>query len=561
MSGGAGPAGTGGGLSTIAAGPSCVSTCSSDLKQVLCDGMLMEECPGDLACLNGGCSSDPCAAAAAAKGSFGCDFWALKPDVIQPVRGACFAAFVANTWSVPAHIDVTYKGQALPPSFIFLPQGQGKNLTYAPYDPVAGLAPGQVATLFLAHDTQALGIDCPNAPAIDGPAGVNGTGFGHAFHIKADRPVVAYSMFPYGGGSAQATSASLLFPVSAWDDNYVAVSAFAKTQTFGPGVPSLDILAHEDGTQIALLPGVAVVGGGGVASTPANQPLIYSLNAGQFLQIAQVEELTGSPIQSNKPVGVWGAASCLSVPADKNFCDSAHQQIPPVRALGSRYAAVRYRNRKSSNGQEEAPPWRLVGAVDGTQLAYKPFTPQGAPLTLALGEVAQFDSSGGFTVASQDASHPFYFGQYMTGSEVFGGNEGDPEWVNIVPVDQYLSSYVFFTDPTYSETNLVVIRSKNKATMTFDDVELDCAGPLANWQSLADDLEFTRIDLVTGDFESVGNCSNGRHEMKSKSPFGVTVWGWGTLGLTPSTHDVSYAYPGGASVQIINEVVVPAIPD
>jgi hypothetical protein len=45
--------------------------------------------------------------------------------------------------------------------------------------------------------------------------------------------------------------------------------------------------------------------------------------------------------------------------------------------------------------------------------------------------------------------------------------------------------------------------------------------------------------------------------MKSAAPFGVTVWGWGTLGVNPSTHDVSYAYPAGASVKAVNQVVVP----
>ncbi len=43
---------------------------------------------------------------------------------------------------------------------------------------------------------------------------------------------------------------------------------------------------------------------------------------------------------------------------------------------------------------------------------------------------------------------------------------------------------------------------------------LDCAGALNDWQPLGD-LEYTRINLVTGDFEDVGACSNGRHEVHS----------------------------------------------
>jgi len=53
--------------------------------------------------------------------------------------------------------------------------------------------------------------------------------------------------------------------------------------------------------------------------------------------------------------------------------------------------------------------------------------------------------------------------------------------------------------------------------------------------------------------------------MQSASPFGLTVWGWGSAetGVTGDpgySQYVSYAYPAGASVQAINNVVVPPPP-
>ncbi len=53
----------------------------------------------------------------------------------------------------------------------------------------------------------------------------------------------------------------------------------------------------------------------------------------------------------------------------------------------------------------------------------------------------------------------------------------------------------------------------------------------------------------------VNGCTNGRQEIKSTLPFGVTVWGWGTQ--AQQTQLVSYAYPAGAGFQPINTVVVP----
>ncbi|MBK8251849.1 MAG: IgGFc-binding protein [Polyangiaceae bacterium] len=573
QTGGNGPTGTGGtgggtggatssqggfggiGIGGSAVGGSCGYSCTADLKKVIdCNGQVIQECSSDQGCANGQCINDPCEAAKQSSSSYGCDYWALKTDIISDASGACFAAFVANTWTSPVKISVERNGQMLPvANFARIPSGQGQGLQYAPYDANQGLPPGEVAILFLSRDTFGFLPDCPAPAAVAGESGVIGTGRGSAFHITTDRPVVAYQILPFGGGQSAATSATLLLPTSVWDTNYVAVNAYPASQV-APGVPSLDILAYEDGTEVTILPNNQIVGGPGVVGSPPNQAVVYSLQRGEYVQISQGAELSGSPIQSNKPVGVWGGASCLNVPVNAYYCDSAQQQIPPVKAMGNEYVSVRYRAR---NGQaDEQPPWRIIGMVDGTALTYEPFPPPGAPSTLSLGQVFEFNASGPFIVRSQDADHPFYVAGYMTGGEAFGG-EGDPEWVNVIPAAQYLDSYVLFTDPTYSETELVLVRKPSKDGQ-FADVVLDCAGPVQGWQPIGP-YQYTRVDLVTGDFQNVGNCSNGRREIKSDLPFGVTVWGWGSTKSTLFTQHVSYAYPAGASVAKINEVVV--VPD
>jgi hypothetical protein len=511
-----------------------------------CHGQVVETCSSSEECVGNACI-DPCADAAAEKSSSGCDFWALKTDIISAGSGACFAAFITNTWDSPVHISVAYDGQTLQTeNFARIPVGQGASLTYSPYDAAAGLPPGEVAILFLSRGSGSLPA-CPIPAAVQDVA-VSGTGRGKAFHITTDRPVAAYQILPYGGGSVAATSATLLLPVSVWDTSYMAVNAYRKSAVVADARPSLDILARVDGTAVTITPKVPILAGAGVAGSAANQPVTYTLNAGEYVQISQNEELTGSMIQATQPVAFFGAASCLNVPVNAVACDSAHQQIPPINALGNSYVGVRYRGR--GGGQNESPPWRLVGAVDGTLLTWQPSAPTGAPTTLSAGEVAEFNATGPFQVSSQDIDHPFYAAAYMTGGSAFSG-EGDPEWVNIIPPQQYLSQYVLFTDPTYSETNLVVVRQPDQSGV-FADVTLDCAGTLTGWQPVGD-YEYTRVDLVTGNFQDVGNCSNGRHEMSSTQPFGVTVWGWGSAATGGVfTQYVSYAYPAGASVKKIN---------
>jgi hypothetical protein len=154
--------------------------------------------------------------------------------------------------------------------------------------------------------------------------------------------------------------------------------------------------------------------------------------------------------------------------------------------------------------------------------------------------------------------HPFMMFAYMSGSQasfLSMLSYGDPDMVLSVPPQQYQNDYVFFTDPTYPETNLVIVRDKN-AMMGFDDVTLDCAGVLTGWQPVGN-YEWTRIDLSSHNFVGQNGCNNGRHEIKSNSPFGLWVWGWGTPETTTFTANVSYGYPGGMSLHQINTVVIP----
>jgi hypothetical protein len=578
---------TGPGLNLEGAAVPCSSShCSSDLHSLVdCNGNVLKTCPP-----NEGCSGTSCVPACQAaednKSSLGCDYYAVDPDILTGPgggKGACFVAYVANTWDSPVTLSVDYAGTTLDAStFAYIPSGSGMGITFAPL--AGGMIPaGQVAILFLADlpgssAGPGLKITCPASvtPAITTmDAAIHGTGVGSAFHIGVTAPVAAYDIFPYGGGQSAMTSATLLLPTSAWDTNYVAVTAYGAGLGIGKiseDSPFVEIVAQEDGTMVTINPVAAIVAKGSVAAAPKGVPTTYAIQTGQVLQFTQSAPLDGSIIQSNHPVGVWGGKTALSI---TSCCDdSAHQQIPPVRALGSEYVGVRYRNRYE--GVEESPPWRVIGAADGTVLTWEPSMPSGAPTSLSLGQVAEFASNGPFVVTSQDAKHPFYVSAHMTGAAEFDPSQktgssapadgrGDAEFVNVVPPDEYLDSYVFFTDPTYPETDLVIVRTKGPEG--FEDVTLDCAGTLTGFLPIGTSgkYEYTRFDLVTGDFVGTGSCNNGRHEIKSTVPFGVTVWGWGSaatgeMGKGFYTQYVSYAYPAGAGVAPINQVVIPSTP-
>ena len=556
--------------------------CSSDLRtQVDCEGKVLVTCPADQGCDgNSGACVPACQAAIDSKGSIGCDYYAVDPDIYSGdgAAGGCFAAFVANTWDTPATLTVEYAGKALDASaFGRIPKGTGSAITYEPL-PGGKIPPGEVAILFLnRHGTNPPGLvtDCPGGitPAVsDIDAAAHGTALGQAFHISTDVPVSAYDILPYGGGKSALTSATLLLPTSAWGTNYVGVDAYREGQA-PLSLPFLEIVAQQDGTMVTINPTANVLAGTNVVAAAKGTATTYALNRGQVLQLEpattgglppSAPSLSGSIVDSNFPVGLWGGKTSMGM---ISCCDdSAHQQIPPVRALGSEYVGVRYRNRY--DGVEEAPPWRVIGAVDGTVLTWDPVIPTGAPSTLARGQVAEFPTNGPFIVKSQDAQHPFYMSAHMTGAGSFdpaqnstsgsgADGRGDPEFVNVIPPGEYMQSYVLFSDPTYPETDLVVVRVK--APSGFKDVTLDCAGTITGWQPVGTSglYEYVRVDLSRHNFQAQGKCDNGRHEMRSAGSFGVTVWGWGSAESGSfSSQYVSYAYPAGASVLPINDVVV-----
>jgi hypothetical protein len=541
--------------------------CSGDLQSVTDGaGVVQKKCPADQGCYKGACVP-ACEAAAKSKGNVGCDFVAATPSFYPSIKPPCFAVFLANNWSKDVKISVARGGSSFDvTSFGRIPDGSA-NASAWPTVPTTGLPPGQVAVLFMSSDPGSANagfkLNCPVAQALAGGTAVVGSGRGTAFTIKTDAPVSAYDILPYGGASSFLPSAELLLPTSAWGTNYVAV----VPQLPSTGGPQWgQVVASENGTTVTINPTSNLPAAGGLPAAPKGTATKFTLNAGEFVQWQPSGEMSGSVVSSDKPVSFVGGTGylCLSGSTSKGGgCDSGHQMIPPVSALGSEYAAAPYVTRRKDLA-EESILYRIVGTVDGTKLVYEPPV-AGAPTALAKGTFGNFEATGPFVVKSQDADHPFYLAQVMSGCNVTSGsrpgatvsilggalNLGDEEFVNLLPPAQFLTKYVFFTDPTYSTTNLVLTRVKGATG--FKDVKVDCLGTVSGWKPMGGSgtYEWVGVDLVRSKV-GVGSCKNGPQVASSDGQFGLMVWGTDTYS--------SYAYPGGGNVGTINTVVVDPVP-
>lgn len=544
--------------------------CSPDLHAVVdSSGNVVTRCPPDQGCANGACVGS-CQAAAKNHGNVGCDFVVPTPMFFPETAQPCYAVFLSNNWTTNVAVKASHGGQPIDVTqFGRIPNGSADPTSW-PLVGAGGVPPGSVAVLFLSTNPQSenggTSLTCPVAAAFNQGTQLTDTGRMQTFHLETDHPVSAYDIMPFGGAKSFLPGATMLLPTSAWGKNYVAVFP-PITVIFGLGSNggplTMQITAAEAQTTVKLVPKDVLWGNMQIPQANPNQVSTYTLGAGETIQwVFASEKMSGSVIQSDKPVSLTTASGelCLSSKTSTGGgCDSAHQQIMPVSALGFEYAVTPYATRRADM-QDESIPYRFVGAVDGTSLTFDPPV-AGAPSSLAAGQMVDFEAIGAFHVTSQDKSHPFLVAQSMPGGLVTSGSRpgwtvdignnglGDEEFTSVLPPQQYQSKYVFFTDPTYGTTSLVLTRVRGDKG--FADVSIDCLGQVSGWKAVGSggDLEYASVDLLRG---GTGACKNGQHVAQSDGRFGLVVWGLDTWS--------SYAYPAGGSVAPINEVVVPATP-
>jgi hypothetical protein len=562
-----------------ASSSSSTTGCTPDLRSIVGeDGSIVEECPTDQGCAAGECIA-ACRAAALSGGSIGCEFWAPEPAFVQngrglPQDGPCYAVFLANAWNRPARINVSRAGKTFDiTTFAKIPKGILPDVHYEPL-PESGLPPDEVAVLFLSHRPGTVNaeksLECPLPPALLADAAIQGSGRGSAFQIVSDTPLSAYDILPYGGALSYLPSATLLLPAKSWGTNSISVAPRGD----GLGSQWALVAAGAEGATLRVAPRAALPGGPSLPSAPSGKVTEYVLGAGESVQWLDVDlagvDVSGAVFESDKPVGLWTGNTYLGIASATSpqggFHDAAHQQIPPVQALGSEYVGPGIVTRLPG-GEPESVPYRLLGVVDGTRLTWDSSAPANAPLTLDQGQVADFETRDFFAVRSQDPEHPFALTQYMPGTPQTGTIDGcgvppsqglkcglgDEDWINLVPPQQFLQRYVFFTDPTYATTNLVLLRARDRGRSEdatgFEDVTVDCLGVVDGWQPVGKSGKYqvSHVDLVRGN-QPVSDCTTSRHVASSKGLFGLLVWG--------TDWAASYGYPAGGNLTPINEVVV-----
>lgn len=468
----------------------------------VCDDGVDNDCNGNADSSDYNCMT-PCEKAAYDRSSVGCVYYAVDTNAL----GGPFAVVVSNIDNaMTANVVIEMKsGTTWSP----VPQGM---FTVAP------------------HSLQTVNLTRRYASGSQLYAG-------GAYRITSDLPVISYQFAPIDGSASFLSDASLLLPISSLDKYYI-VSAWPYGADVGntPRPAHVQIAATEPTTVTVTSP-IATVAGTGAPALQPNVPQSFTMDEGDYLQLTVQtlnESLTGTYIEADKPVAVFSSNDCANVPnvPSECCCDHLEEQLFGLQTWGKSYVAAQMPRR-----QTEGSVWQILAQQDGTNVTFSPAAGvTGLPpsVTLNAREKIEYEVTGGSPSADflVEADKPILVNQFTVGAyHVQSGSLlGDPDMVQAVPTEQFLTSYTVLVPATWTNDYLVITR-KGGTTVLVDGVP-----PNATWNT------------VPGGWETgVISVPDGVHTLESNTPFGVHVNGY-------DQYD-SYAYPGGLDQAVINPIL------
>lgn len=278
------------------------------------------------------------------------------------------------------------------------------------------------------------------------------------------------------------------------------------------------IVAAQDGTNVTITPTVTT------GSRVAGVPYTISMNQGQTYQLRNTlsapADLSGSIIESNQPIAVFGGHQCANIPQGSVACDHIVEQLPPTSTWGQSFVTMPLATRTGGD------TFRVLASQDVTTVSI-----DGAVVaTLNRGGIYETILVNPATI---NADAPILVTQYSN-SSTFDNVTSDPFEVVIPPFEQFLAAYTITTPATGFATNFVNVVASNAAVGT---IMLDGAViPVADFTPIGSSgFSGTQVPI-----------SLGAHTLSGPIPFGVTIYGF-------ASYD-SYGYPGGLALAEVAEL-------
>jgi hypothetical protein len=539
-----------------------------------CDGALGDVCFGGR-CINA------CELATENRSYEGCEYWAVDLDnAVVSDQGAAaaqqFSLVLSNSSPLTAEVTVEIHcttADATNPA-ISCTEGEAHALE------AFQLAPGGLKIV----DLDPREVDGATSPELnDGPGTFRSM---HAFRITSSAPLIAYQFNPLDNVDVFSNDASLLLPTSALGSRYLVMSwpqTIATSDTpegnFGIDLRTfLTIVGNADDTNVSVTLSTDIIGGGGIGPAQAGDVVEFTLDRYEVVNLETGgfnADFTGTQVVSDedKPVVAFAGSEASDVPSFTTLAlrlccaDHLEEQLFPETAFGTQFVAVKsplrtqYVDESGWNVallSDEPEYWRIIATHEDTSIGTN-LPPPNDSFFLQRGQFVTFESERDFVV---QASHPVAFAQFVASQETTGipsfiGGErvpgGDPAYITIPPIQQWRSQYLFLVPNKYAY-DFLLIAAPAGAQILYDDIPLDMVltrceiEPVGNLADGMVETEYVamRCPLSAPMPGDEGLQDDGVHSIASADgePIGLVVYGWDSF--------VSYGYPGGTNVNLIN---------
>lgn len=479
-----------------------------------------------------GYCDDPCGTAEAARTYIGCEYMAAPFAQTRELdrRAFDFRVVVANPSSLPAEVSVLRGAQLLEQRRI-VPGG----LVEIPLPWVDGLS-------------------FPNGAEWESAAVPDG-----AFRVRSSRPVLVsqfnpfhYASFEGGLRYSFTNDASLLLPVHALGNDYIAATYMPTSSAGGSSPPWIGIVGTSpEPTTVEVLASAPIRADadGRFPATQAGETLTFTLARGEVAQLVAAApprcdesrpgydpatelceepdyDLTGSRIRADKPIAVFSGHVCAFVPFHTPACDHLEAQLAPVPTWGESYQTQPLIEPGTPTGNL----LRIIAAEDETRVSFEPPIGTVSEINLNANEYREFRIDAPVSI---EASAPIQVAQLLMGQHATYPplERGDPALTMLVPAEQFRTDYVFVTPSSYADApsgRAYVLISR----MPGARIELDGEALEADWTRVGDrELAIVRL-------------TGGAHRATGSSPFGLIAFGLGEY--------TSYACPAGLNLTTLH---------
>jgi hypothetical protein len=388
--------------------------------------------------------------------------------------------------------------------------------------------------------------------------------------VVTDLPVNAYQFSPYCCNYSFSNDASLLIPTSVRGDSYRVLSIptllIRNQQTFenSSSPATVTVIAHEDDTRVSfdfpenaqIEPGlenrlVAVDGRSMILIHKQEAITLRSaaVSPDEFLfEDSAQHDLTGTFIESDKPISVFTGHECMFYPYNLAACDHLEEQLFPIDTWGQNFSLVPIKER-GMNINTEKTYWKIL--AEGAQAritlsenfsTLMASTPGaiGVPycgdlledngMTIALGEAGFCEFASKKAVDITGNQRLMVMGIMSGQSSVnqfsaFGDRLGDPAIFLVPPSLQFRNTYSFLIPTTYFHDYLTLTFAAD-TEITLDGMIIDTSTAI---EIPGSDKKYMYVELT-----------DGTHKVSADQNFGITVFAFDDF--------VSYAFTGGLNL-------------